>query len=182
MSRIGRTLFLVAFVAVVGGAAWVQFTGQRTQADDASSMTSSAAAVFDTAVRMENAARDYTVARDAAALDSYDAGRARLASVIQRPDAELDDATLHVQLAVELARRRHVACATVDQDVAAATAGDTSAGDATRAAAAASSSRTSASRTTRCSGHSTDTLATSATTPGSVACSSSSAVACCSRR
>ncbi len=62
MSRIGRTLFLVAFVAVIGGAAWVQFTGQRTQADDASSMTSSAAAVFDTAVRMENAARDYTVA------------------------------------------------------------------------------------------------------------------------
>ena len=134
MSRIGRTLFLVAFVAVVGGAAWVQFTGQRTQADDASSMTSSAAAVFDTAVRMENAARDYTVARDAAALDSYDASRTRLASVIHRADAELDDATLHAQFAAELALV-DTWRATVDQDVAAATAGDTSAGDAARAAA-----------------------------------------------
>src|SRR5258708_2189290 len=64
MARVGRILFFAAFVAVVGAASWLQFTSQRERADRASTTTASVAAVFDLGVQGENAARDYTPARN----------------------------------------------------------------------------------------------------------------------
>jgi hypothetical protein len=40
MTRHGRLLFFVAFVLVVGSAAWMQYTVQRAQADDTATASS----------------------------------------------------------------------------------------------------------------------------------------------
>jgi diguanylate cyclase (GGDEF)-like protein len=133
VTRFGRILFLAAFVVVVGAAAWVQFTGQRTQADDASSTTAAVAAVFDTVVQVENAARDYTVARDTRTLDAFTTSGVRLTAAIERAGNAVDDTALHAQLVDELALVDSWRAA-VDHDVTAVTAGDASGGGAERAA------------------------------------------------
>jgi diguanylate cyclase (GGDEF)-like protein len=133
MARIGRIAFFAAFVAAVGAAAWVQFTLQRSRTDDATTTSASVATVFDATVQAENAARDYTVAHDQGALDTYATSRARLAQAITRARASVDVPELHAQLEDELALVDSWGAA-ADQDVRAAQAGDATAGDASRAA------------------------------------------------
>jgi diguanylate cyclase (GGDEF)-like protein len=132
MARTGRVAFFAAFVAVVGAAAWTQFTGQRARADGATSATASAAAVLDTTIQAENAARDYTVSRQPAALDAYTADRAQLERAIGRARAVLTGDDLRSHLGREIALI-DVWGAAVGQDVGAATGG--AAADPERAAA-----------------------------------------------
>jgi diguanylate cyclase (GGDEF)-like protein len=122
MARIGRTLFFVAFVAVVAAAAWAQFAVQRSRADDATAANASVAAVFDSVVQSENSARDYTVARDQSALDEYTTSRARLAQAIAQARAAVDTSDLRAQLEAELTLIDTWGKA-ADQDVQSATAG-----------------------------------------------------------
>jgi diguanylate cyclase (GGDEF)-like protein len=78
MTRRARLLFFVAFVLVVGGAAWTQYTAQRTQADATAAASRATTELLESVIGVENAARDYAVTRDAAVLDSYRAGLVRV--------------------------------------------------------------------------------------------------------
>ena len=122
MARIGRVVFLVAFVVVVGVASWVQFAAQRARADDSSARSASVTAVYDAAVQTENAARDYTVARSRAALDAYTGSRAALAEAITRARSAVGDGQARARLDDEVALIDGWRSA-VEADVAAATAG-----------------------------------------------------------
>jgi diguanylate cyclase (GGDEF)-like protein len=132
MARVGRILFVAAFVAVVGGAAWLQFTAQRTRADDASATSAAAAAVFDRVVQAENAARDFTVARSPATLETYEQTRAQLDDAVAQARAVIRSGTPRSALDREVALVGAWAAATA-QDVEAAEAGG--APDGARAAA-----------------------------------------------
>jgi len=117
---------------VVGAAAWLQFTTQRTRADDASDRSAAAAAVFDRAVQAENATRDFTVTRTQTTLETYTQTRAQLTDAIRRARAEIDTGTARDALAHELALVDAWGAAAT-QDVDAVNAGG--AADAARAAA-----------------------------------------------
>jgi diguanylate cyclase (GGDEF)-like protein len=134
MARIGRIAFFAAFVAAVSAAAWMQFAVQRSRADDATTTSAAVAAVFDATVQAENAARDYTVTHDQAALDTYTTSRARLAQAVTRARASVDVPELHTRLADEI-ELVDTWSAAADRDVQAASAGGVSADDARRAAA-----------------------------------------------
>jgi diguanylate cyclase (GGDEF)-like protein len=119
MARVGRILFIAAFVAVVGGAAWWQFTAQRTRADDASATSAAAAAVFDRVVQAENAARDFTVARSPDTLETYVQTRAQLDAVVARARAAVGSDAARAALDHERALvEEWGAAATQDVDVA----------------------------------------------------------------
>ena len=83
MARYGRMLFFSAFVAVVLGATWIQYDGQRSHADHTSAAGRATAQTLDAVVQVENAARDYTVIRDVAVLDAYTSGRQRLQQALR---------------------------------------------------------------------------------------------------
>lgn len=122
MARIGRAVFLVTFVVVVGLASWVQFTAQRTRADEAGARSASNTAVYDTAVQAENAARDYTVTRGQAALDAYRGSRAALRGAITRARAAIGNGPARARFDDEVALVDAWGAA-VEADVTAATAG-----------------------------------------------------------
>jgi diguanylate cyclase (GGDEF)-like protein len=132
MARVGRILFVAAFVAVIGAAAWLQFTTQRTRADEASARSAAVAAVFDRVVHAENAARDHTVARTPTTLETYAQTRVQLDDAIAHARGAVGSGAAHDALDHELALV-DAWNAAVTQDVDAATAGG--APDATRAAA-----------------------------------------------
>ena len=103
MARLGRILFVAAFVAVVGAAAWLQFNTQRTRADDASARSAAVAAVFDRVVQAENAARDFTVVRTPDTLETYTQTRAQLADAIAHARVAVGDTAARGALDHELA-------------------------------------------------------------------------------
>jgi diguanylate cyclase (GGDEF)-like protein len=91
-ARWGRAAFFVAFVAVVGGAAWLQYDTQRVRADQTAAAGRATTGVLDAVIGMENAARDYTVSRDPALLDAYNAGRGELTQAMRAARATVGDA------------------------------------------------------------------------------------------
>jgi diguanylate cyclase (GGDEF)-like protein len=133
-ARWARAAFFVAFVAVVGGAAWLQYDTQRTRADRTAAAARATSHVLDAVIGTENAARDYTVTRDAALLAAYDAGRVQLAQAERSAsDALGDDTVLRAGLRDEIVLIDEWATA-VARDVA-ATGPDAAASAATGATA-----------------------------------------------
>jgi diguanylate cyclase (GGDEF)-like protein len=133
MARVGRILLFAAFVAVVGAASWLQLTSQRTRADRASTTTASVAAVLDSVVQGENAARDYSAARNDASLDAYTASRAGLTRAIEQARRTITSPGLRARLVDELALVDRWGTR-VARDIAAASAGTPSGAAATHAA------------------------------------------------
>jgi diguanylate cyclase (GGDEF)-like protein len=78
MARIGRIAFFAAFLAVVLGAAWLEYEGQRSRADATTATAQAARVSVDAVLATENAARDYTATRADTASIAYDDARARL--------------------------------------------------------------------------------------------------------
>jgi diguanylate cyclase (GGDEF)-like protein len=132
MARLARILFVAAFVVTVGIAAWLQFTTQRTRADQASARVAAAVAVFDHVVQAENAARDFTVTHNSTPLETYTRARAQLDDAITRARAKVGSGAGHTALGHELVLVDAWAAAAT-QDVEAAQGGGTA--DAARAAA-----------------------------------------------
>jgi diguanylate cyclase (GGDEF)-like protein len=134
MARAGRLALFAAFVAVVGAASWLQFATQRTRADRASATAGTVAAVYDSLVQGENAARDYTTARDPSSLERYRTARAQLEQSIGEAEGVLADSPLRAAFDAE---RTLVDAwgASVTRDVEAAIAGGTPDGEQQRTAA-----------------------------------------------
>ncbi|HEY3673792.1 MAG TPA: diguanylate cyclase [Acidimicrobiia bacterium] len=78
MARVGRTVFFVAFVAVVFGAVWTEYQVQRSRADETGIAAQATRVTLDAVLATENAARDYTVTRADTASTAYDDARRRL--------------------------------------------------------------------------------------------------------
>jgi diguanylate cyclase (GGDEF)-like protein len=91
MARIGRTLFFLAFVAVVLGAAWVEYDGQRSRADATSAAAQAERVTVDAVLATENAARDYTVTRADTASTAYDDARTRVDDARRELRRTIDD-------------------------------------------------------------------------------------------
>ena len=103
-ARWGRAAFFVAFVAVIGSAAWRQYDTQRVRADRTAAVASANAQVLAAVVGTEHAARDYIVTRDAGRFAAYDAGRLQLAQAVRSARVAVDDdAELRTLLAEERA-------------------------------------------------------------------------------
>jgi diguanylate cyclase (GGDEF)-like protein len=136
MSRYGRLLLFAAFVIVVGGAAWTQYSVQRNRADESSAAARANTELLEAVVQTENAVRDATVVHDPAVLDTYAAGRIRLRQAEGTARAVIGDDP-------ELRERLHDEIALVD-DWAGAAARDVAAAEST--AAASTGARASAAR------------------------------------
>jgi diguanylate cyclase (GGDEF)-like protein len=134
MSRIGRIVFFAAFVAVIGTAAWMQFTVQRSSADDTSTATTAVGAVLDSVVQSENAVRDYVLTRDPTTHDAYTASRSEVQYTTSHALDALTDPALREQLQSELAVVDEWKRA-VDRDVTAAASAPLTGTEATEAAA-----------------------------------------------
>src|SRR6478735_8746221 len=93
MARVGRTLFLAAFVAVMLGAAWTEYQVQRSRADETSAAAQATRVTLDAVLATENAARDYTATRADAASTAYDDASRRLADTRAALEGSIGDDT-----------------------------------------------------------------------------------------
>jgi diguanylate cyclase (GGDEF)-like protein len=102
VTRWARAAFFLAFVAVVGSAAWWQYGTQRVRADSTAAAVRTNTQVLDAVIGTENAARDYIVTRDANLLAAYHTGRRQVAQALRSARGAVgDDAELRIRLTDE---------------------------------------------------------------------------------